>query len=510
MTLDAVLSDAVRRFGDRPALTLWGQDLSYRELGAAVDRWADRLSNEGVAAGQRVAIVAPNMPCLVVSLLAAWRLGAVALPLNARWREYDLGRALQDAEPSALISVASYQGYSFAEVMPRLLPACCPTVRRCFFMDAMGGAEGELAGPAEGDPEPLEGETALILYTSGTTGAPKGALIRQVAQVDGARAMNDRLSAAPEDVCLFVIPVSHAFGLMCLVAALAAGSQAVMVESTFSPEPMIEAICRHKTTVLHGSPALFASLLKRAPSGLPALRTGFVAGAPCPPPVIERMDGIGMRLLNLYGMTEIGAAASTRAEDSAAVRYSTVGSAFPGFEFRIDADAGGEVQVRGPYVTPGYFRQPAQTAAAFKDGWFCTGDLGSLDEQGNLRISGRAKELVTVGGNSVFPAEVEGFLLTHPDVLQAAVVGVPHAAMGETLQAFVVPRPASGLTPAALLQYARANIAGYKLPYAIELLPELPLLASGKPDRAALRRDLMTSSSVTAETQRSLRGRGGS
>jgi fatty-acyl-CoA synthase len=150
----------------------------------------------------------------------------------------------------------------------------------------------------------------------------------------------------------------------------------------------------------------------------------------------------------------------------------------------------GEVQVRGPYVTGGYFRQPKETAAAFDGDWFRTGDLGAFDKQGNLVLRGRAKEVIQVGGLNVFPAEVEGFLLTHPDVLQAVVVGTPQPLLGEVPRAFVVPRPGSSLTSAGLLRFARQHIANYKLPYGIHLVPELPMLASGKPDRAALARSL--------------------
>jgi acyl-CoA synthetase (AMP-forming)/AMP-acid ligase II len=144
------------------------------------------------------------------------------------------------------------------------------------------------------------------------------------------------------------------------------------------------------------------------------------------------------------------------------------------------------VQVSGPYVTPGYYRRPQETAAAFDGGWFRTGDLGSLDADGNLCLSGRAKDVIQVAGLNVFPAEVEGLLLTHPDVLQAAVIGCPHPVMGETLRAFVVARPGSDFTPRDLLQWARPRIAGYKIPYAIQMLDELPVLSTGKPDRATL------------------------
>jgi len=494
--------------------------MSYRDLDAAVERLAGDLAarcgsrpapadaaGEGPGerhplAGERIAILAPNVPALVVALFAAWRLDAVAVPLNARLREYEIGRILRDAEVSAVLSVAEYRGYSFASVLPGLLPQL-PSVRLCRFLDPMGELMADPSGlPADGalaertvergDSDLAVDQIGLLLYTSGTTGAPKGALVTHARELAGSDQMADVLRLSPEDVCIFVVPISHAFGLTCLLSTIAAGSHAVMVEATFSPAPMLEAMREHSATILNGSPALFTSLLKAAPEGVPGLRAGFVAGSACPPHVLAQLDAAGACILNLFGMTEIGAGSCCRPDDPPQVRYTTSGRPFPGYEFRIAAETG-EVQVRGPHITPGYYRQPEQTAQAFipdeGDGppWFRTGDLGSLDEDGYLRISGRAKEVVQVGGLNVFPAEVEGFLLTHPDVLQAAVVGVPHETMGEVLQAFVVARPGSDLAPPALLQYARARIAGYKLPYAITLVLELPLLSSGKPDRAALR-----------------------
>jgi acyl-CoA synthetase (AMP-forming)/AMP-acid ligase II len=218
-----------------------------------------------------------------------------------------------------------------------------------------------------------------------------------------------------------------------------------------------------------------------------------VAGAVCPPSVIERFDALGTRLLNLYGMTEIGAACACRSEDPLAVRTRTVGRPMPGYELRIaDIEAAeppdGELQVRGPMVTPGYFRRPDLTAAAFDGEWLRTGDIASIGADGAVRISGRAKDLVQVAGFNVSPAEVEEVLLDHPDVVQAAVIGVPRADVGEGLQAFVVALEGTAPAPAALRRFVRARLAGYKVPYAIEVVPELPLLPSGKPDRRALAR----------------------
>jgi acyl-CoA synthetase (AMP-forming)/AMP-acid ligase II len=192
-------------------------------------------------------------------------------------------------------------------------------------------------------------------------------------------------------------------------------------------------------------------------------------------------------ILNMFGMTELGAATACRRDDPPEVRHTTVGRPIPGYEVRIAG--AGEVQVRGPHVMRGYHRRPAETAAAFEDGWLRTGDLGTLDAAGNLRISGRAKELVHVGGFNVFPAEVEALLLTHPDVAGAGVVGVPDERMGEALRAYVVPRPGAALTARDVIAWARARAAGYKVPYRVEVVEQLPLLASGKVDRTALARE---------------------
>lgn len=484
-TLDALLAHAIQNYPDRIALTLRAEHMRYRDLGAAVERMAGYLSAH-VSPGQRVAIVAPNVPALVIGMFATWRLKAVAVPLNARYREYELRRVLQDAQPVAVVSVESYRGYSFARMLSQLLPEL-PAVRCCCIVDETGEVRNQMQEPGAGAgtalPDMLDPEIGLLLYTSGSTGAPKGALMKHSTETDGAHALNDVLKLSGKDVSIYVVSLAHAFGLMCFLGAIEAGSQIVLVESTFSPGPLIEAIRQHQATILHGSPALFASLLKADPECLRQVRTGYVAGAPCPPELLEQVDGLGCRILNLYGMTEIGAATSCRPGDAAQVRSTTVGRPLPGYEVRVVND---EVQVRGPAITPGYYQQPEQTAAAFDDGWFRTGDLGALDEYGNLSIRGRAKEVIYVAGLSVFPAEVENLLLTHPDVVQAAVIGVPHQTMGEVPRAFVAARPGSNVTPPQLLQFARVRIAGYKLPYAITVLPELPALASGKPNRLAL------------------------
>lgn len=480
----SLLTEAARRYPTRPALVHGDVVLTYGELDVAVDRLVARLRDlEGALAGRRVAILAPNVPALVLSLFAAYRAGAVAVPLSARLREHEIRGALEDAHPTLVLSVSSYGGYSFAElgeVLARELPTRWLVMRD-------DGAIGDALGPGAEPSEPLDGSTAAILYTSGTTGRPKGALVAHASELAAARFLPPLLRLQPADAMLLVVPVTHRFGYTCLHAAVASGAAAILADAGASVRPLLQELERGRASVLHGSPSLFASVLKTRRSVLHGLRTGFVAGTECPGELLEELDRIGVRVLNLYGSTEAGAVASCRPDDPPETRYTTVGRPLPGIEVRVDDRGdGGELQVRGSTVTAGYYAQPEQTAAAFEDGWFRTGDIASIGDDGRVRISGRRREVVHVGGFNVYPAEVEGALLTHPDVDRAVVVGVPHAQLGETLEAYVVPRPAANVTQVGLVGFARERIAGYKVPYAIHIVDELPTLVSGKPDRRAL------------------------
>jgi rifamycin polyketide synthase module 1/2/3 len=284
------------------------------------------------------------------------------------------------------------------------------------------------------------------------------------------------------------VPASHAFGLGCLLAGLAGGATTVLAEVTTSIEPLVGALRRHNGRVLHGTPALLRRW-RRSGADL-GVRTGLVAGSLCPPDLLQDLDDRGVRILDLYGTTEIGAAVACRPDDPATIRHHTVGRPLDGYELRIasgaDPDEPGEIQIRSDYLPSGYHRRPWGEEELTDDGWFRTGDLGTLDPAGNLTISGRAKEVVHVGGFNVFPAEIEAFLLGHPAIAQAAVIGVRHPVLGEAPQAFVVPAPGMRIEPRDVVSFARKGIAGYKVPYTVRVVAELPLLPSGKPDRRAL------------------------
>jgi acyl-CoA synthetase (AMP-forming)/AMP-acid ligase II len=514
--IGSLLEAAVSQSPQRPALAHADVELTYRQLHAAVDRLAARL---GERSGERVAVIAPNVPALVIALFAAWRAGAAVVPLSARLRSFELRRVFADAQPSAVISLASHGGFSLAGELGAL-GELIPTLATGIVVDELGEIHEQLSWPTGESAPPLHPDVAAIMYTSGTTGEPKGALMSHALGVAEGECLAGLLGESAQAASVMVVPGSHAFGLACLLCDLAACGEAVLVDSTTSLQPLVAALRRHEARVLHGSPALFARLLK-ATDELP-VRSGFTAGSSCPPAVLEELDRREARILNVYGMTEIGAASSCRPEDSPEVRHRTVGRPLPGYEFRVvragpdkaagDGDAlgggvgdglgeegweppegggpPGEIEVRGPYVTAGYHGRPRERDEAFDGEWFRTGDLGGIDAAGNLSIAGRAKEVVHVGGFNVFPAEVESFLLTHPAIGQASVIGVPHAAMGEALHAFVVPSPRAELAGRDVVGFARAGIAGYKVPYGVSVVPELPLLPSGKPDRRELARGL--------------------
>jgi acyl-CoA synthetase (AMP-forming)/AMP-acid ligase II len=475
--LASLLADALSEHRDRGAVAHQDAVLTFRELADAADALAADLVLD---AGERVAVIAGNVPALVVGIVAAWRAGAVAVPLSARLRRFELERAFANAQPVAAVSVREAGGFPLAQEVAEVAKRT-PALRTVVIVDELGAVLDRLPlGPATRS-LPSGSELAAILYTSGTTGEPKGGLVTQ--SLAGAMAVNlgellGSDAAAPYGL---IVPASHAFGLGCLLAGLAAGACAVLIDATASLEPLLRALERHDARVLHGSPALFRRLL-RAPSAV-SLRAGFTAGSHCPPDVLEAHDERGARLLNLYGMTEIGAASSVRRDDPPQTRYTTVGRALPGYELRT---VDGELQVRSEYLPAGYHGRSWGPDELTDDRWFRTGDIGELDADGNLTIAGRSKEVMHVGGFNVFPAEVETFLLGHPSIAAAAVIGVPHDVLGETLKAFVVPASEEGIDPREVIRFARGGIAGYKVPYAVEVVDELPLLPSGKPNRRAL------------------------
>ena len=451
---------------ERPVLFQPGRGWWARaELEEASRRVAGRLHRAGLRAGDRVVSSAGSSLELAAAHLAALRLGLVVVPVNTAYREAEVAHIASDAEPRAAVVDDGERGAWMRRVAPgEPLLVVGPEV------DLPDGDAPELDGAGPGD-------LALICYTSGTTGKPKGAMLTHGNLLAGAEAIRLAWRWGEDDVLLLALPLFHIHGLgNGLHGTLLAGGAAVLLPR-FDAGELLDAAREHAATVLFGVPTMYARLAASPRvAELRALRVLVSGSAPLPPTVFERLaEATGQRVLERYGMTETMMNVSNPYEGER--RPGTVGLPLPGVELRLD---GGEILVRGPNVFPGYWRNPQATAEAFAEGgWFRTGDLGSLDEAGYLRIEGRSKELIITGGYNVYPREVEELLLRHPAVAEVAVVGTPSEEWGETVTAFVVPAGAPP-DPEELLRFAAERLAGFKRPRLLHYVDALPRNALGK------------------------------
>ena len=448
-----------RRQPHRVALRWEGRALTYERLDRLAGGFARFLHHHGVRPGDRVALAIGNRWTFPVALLGAWKLGATVAPLDVRLTGDERAVILRDLQPAAVAH----------EVV---------------------GDEAEWPSTPVATP-------ALILYTSGSTSAPKGALLSQRAVAFGVGSWIDPVMAlTPDDVVLAVLPLSHSYGLNgALLAPLVAGAEVVLVER-FSPEAVTAAVREHGVTVFPGVATMFRRLLEagRDLEALRRLRLAVAGAAPCPWPLVtEWRESTGVRILRGYGMTEVFRPISYRAREEDD-RPDSVGRPVPGVEVRVMDDEGralppgstGELLIRSPAVMDGYLGAPEDTDAVLRDGWFRTGDLAAVSPDGYVRIEGRKRERILRGGYSVFPPEVEAVLAAHPAVAEAAVVGVPDDDLGEEVVAYVAPRDGARVDVEALLAWCRARLAVFKCPREVRLVPALPRSATGKVLKSAL------------------------
>lgn len=422
---------------------------------------AARLAAAGLRGGDRVLVSAQASARLAVAYLGALRLGLLAVPANTAYRERELAHMVEDAEPRAAI----VDDRQRAEWL------------RGRGVEVVAGVDVDLP---DGPPVELDlaapGDGMLLCYTSGTTGAPKGALLSHANLLAGAEALRIAWRWSADDRLVGALPLFHMHGLgVGLHGTLLAGASAVIVPR-FEPTAVLDAAGAHDATLFFGVPTMYASLLEspRAQE-LARLRLCVSGSAPLSPSLFTRFEHLtGTRILERYGMTETMMLASNPYEGPR--RAGTVGLPLPGVEIRLEEN--GEVLVRGPNVFSGYWRRPEATREAFDGDWFRTGDVGEFDEDGYLRLVGRAKELIITGGYNVYPREVEDVLREHPDVEDAAVVGKPDPKWGEVVTAFVVSRAAVGESD--LAEFASERLASYKRPRIVRFVDELPRNALGK------------------------------
>jgi HIP---CoA ligase len=509
-TIAAELSAAAAGNPDDVAIWYEAERRTFGELRRDVWQAAQGLLARGVRPGDRVALWAPNTLDAAVALLAVAVAGGVVVPLNTRYRSHEMTEILRRARCRMVIAPGSFLGRAYAAEALEVAGAAAVV--------SLGGPDPAGAQPwpevvaraSEAGRRELEariaaqsGDDAVVVqYTSGTTGKPKGAVLRQGPMLATSATWADIVGLRRGDVYPVTYPLAHAGGYKTgLLTTLAARATAVLFP-VVSTEALVAAVSAHRATIVNGPPPVLRSLLSAVRDGLlPAstrIRTVVTGSAIVPPPLIRELSQVlGVAdVINAYGLTEAtGVCMMTRRGDPLELVCETVGTAIDGVQVRI-AGTGqvGEIEVRGPNVMVGYLDDPAATAEVMDDGWLRTGDIGWIGDDGYVRIVGRAKDMVVVGGFNVYPAEVEHVLADHPGVSEAAVVGVPDDRLGEVVVAFVIPPAASSATsPAAapdpdeLVRWCRDRLANFKVPRRVWIVESLPRAAVGKIAKPELR-----------------------
>ena len=486
-----------------PAITFDGHTTSYGELLDRIDRLAAELAAGGVGRGDRVGYLGLNDPMFLITLFAAARIGAVFVPLNYRLTAAELGYILADAGVHTLLADARH-----AAVAGPVLTGS--GVRRALALSAVPGWEplpdllanrGRLAAPVQ----PRSDEVAVIMYTSGTTGRPKGAMLTH-----GNLFWNNvnallSFDVSQDDVSLVAAPLFHIGGLnVTTLVTLQKGGQIVLMPA-FDPGQALKLIAEYRVTTMFGVPAMFlfmSQVPEFAAADLSSVRFLICGGAPVPEILISRYGQRGIAFVQGYGLTETAPLALVLRADEVSVKAGAAGHAvLPLSDVRlVDAENNpvapgerGEICVRGPQVMAGYWHNREATDAVIDGGgWFHTGDIGQADQDGYVYVVDRLKDMVITGGENVYPAEVETVLYHHPAIAEVAVLGTPHEQWGEAVTAVVALNPGAALTLEELSAFARDKLAGYKIPLRLEFVDALPCNPAGKVLKYQLLEQLIT------------------
>jgi acyl-CoA synthetase (AMP-forming)/AMP-acid ligase II len=507
-TVPAAVRRAARLWPDDDAVVEGGQRVSWAGLADRMTRAARAFAASGIKPGDRVAIWAPNSLDWITAANGVYAAGGVLVPVNTRFKGQEAAHVLRTSGARMLVTVTDFLGADYTgmlagdqELMASLeivvlsgLPGEATSWIR--FLDRGDGGDGR---PGAAELALGSADTSDIIFTSGTTGTPKGAVLTHGASTRSYVAWSRNVGLRHGDRYLIVYPFFHCAGLKSAVLACVLSGATIVPCPVFDVATVMGLVARERISMLPGPPALYQSLLNADLSGYDtaSLRLAVTGAASVPADLVRRMrEELGFAsVVTGYGLTETtGTVSMCRHDDPIEVIATTSGRPIPGMEVRvvdpaaaghagIDVPAGepGEVWVRGYAVMRCYFDAPEATATAFTpDGWLRTGDIGVLDAGGNLRITDRIKDMFIVGGFNAYPAEIENLMSRHPDVAQVAVVGVPDERLGEVGFAYVIPRQGSAPTAAELIAWCRGAMANFKVPRRVELVPALPLNPSGK------------------------------
>ncbi|MDQ1431281.1 MAG: HIP---CoA ligase [Actinomycetota bacterium] len=505
-------ADAGARFGDAEAVVDGDRRMSFSVLIADARRTTGALVASGFEAGERAAIWSPNRYEWLVAALGILGAGGAVVPVNTRFKREEARYILERSGARAVFTVGEFLGMDYAATVADLR-ADLPGLRSVVGFDDPSKADFSLddfwhtaadvdAATIDARWQAVQGDDVCdVLFTSGTTGAPKGVLMTHAQTLRQFSDWCDMAGLQTGDRYLVVNPFFHMFGYKAGCLASLMQGATIIPKPVLDVDDLLRTVTRESVTVLPGPPTLYQSILDhpaRERFDLSMLRVAVTGAADIPVELIRRLheELPFQRIITGYGLTEAGTVTGTGPDDDFATIATTVGRARPGLEIRIADDDGlpqpvgapGEVLVRGYSVMRGYLDDPTETARAIDaDGWLHTGDLGTLDERGCLRIVGRKKDMFIVGGFNAYPAEIENLLLAHPAVGRVAVVGMPDARLGEVGMAFVVVTPGTELGPEELIEWSRRAMANYKVPRAVEIVDELPVNAAGKVEKEVLR-----------------------
>ncbi|MGW3043852.1 AMP-binding protein [Kitasatospora sp. NPDC001159] len=512
-TIGENLDRAVRAFPerdalvDRPTARRW----TYAQLSADVDALALGLLELGIAKGDRVGIWAPNCAEWTLTQYATAKLGAILVTVNPAYRSHELEYVLNQAGIRLLVAAERFKTSDYAALIEEVRPHCRDLERVVLLgspaWDALlaAGREADPALLVERQAELAPDDPINIQYTSGTTGFPKGATLSHHNILNNGYFVGELLNYTEQERICIPVPFYHCFGMvMGNLAATSHGACMVIPAPSFEPGATLAAVAAERCTSLYGVPTMFIAELADpdfASYDLSGLRTGIMAGSPCPTEVMkEVIDRMGMAEVSIcYGMTETSPVSTqTRTDDSVERRVSTVGRVGPHLEVKVvDPATGrtvprgepGELCTRGYSVMLGYWNEPERTAEAVDAArWMHTGDLAVMDRDGYLAITGRIKDMVIRGGENLYPREIEEFLHTHPDILDVQVIGVPDTTYGEELMAWIRMREGAGpLTAEAVRDYCTGRLAHFKIPRYVHVVEEFPMTVTGKIRKVEMR-----------------------
>ena len=510
-TIGENLKRTVDRVGDRDALvaSAQGYRATYRDLWDETTVLAKALLSRGVEKGSRIGLWAPNRFEWVVIQYATARIGAILVNINPAYKAQELRHTLNQSGVTLLLLSRGFRQTDYVEILDRVRPTC-PTLTEALVLDESWtalleeGASVDDAGLTRRESSLTFDDPINIQYTSGTTGAPKGATLSHHNILNNGFFCGEVLGYTETDRVCVPVPFYHCFGMVIgNLACTSHGACIVTPSEAFDAGQTLAAVETERCTSLYGVPTMFIAQLDHPDFGrvdFSSLRTGVMAGSPCPVEIMKQVrERMHMREVTIcYGMTETSPVSTqTRVDDPVEKRVATVGPVHPHVEVKVvDPESGqlirrgesGELCTRGYSVMLGYWNDETATAAAIDRGrWMHTGDLATMDDDGYLKIVGRIKDMIIRGGENVYPREIEEFLYTHPNVADAQVIGVPSVRYGEEVMAWIKPKPGAQLDADSLTTFCRGDIATYKIPRYWKIVDEFPLTVTGKVQKFRMR-----------------------